>query len=281
MKAPGGEDNLIVEARGALLDALAALDEHRDSVVVVGAQAVYLRCGNAPVALAESTKDSDLVIDPRELDPEPLLQNAMESAGFYMNVNGQPGAWLNQAGIPVDLMIPEALVKDGRKGARSAHVPPHDKMALRRAKGLEACVVDNSPMQIDALDGSDTRTYTVKVAGAAALMIAKIHKLYERLSAPNRLNDKDAHDFYRLLIATETADIATTFGRLLDDPISRTVTCEAIDAMPELFADGPDAVGSLMAGRAEEGIGDPAGVSVSTALLAADLLNTVRHGRPT
>jgi hypothetical protein len=49
-------DNLIVQARAALLDALAALDEHRDKVIVVGAQAVYLRSGQADVAIAEATK---------------------------------------------------------------------------------------------------------------------------------------------------------------------------------------------------------------------------------
>lgn len=58
---------MIVEARAALLDALAALEAHRDSVILVGAQAVYLHTGQASFAIAEATKDSDLVIDPRSL----------------------------------------------------------------------------------------------------------------------------------------------------------------------------------------------------------------------
>jgi hypothetical protein len=49
-------DNLIVQSRAALLDALEALHEHRDNVIVVGAQAVYLRTGNASVAIAEADK---------------------------------------------------------------------------------------------------------------------------------------------------------------------------------------------------------------------------------
>ncbi len=58
---PGGA-NLIVEARAALLDAVLALRAHRDSIILVGAQAIYLRTGHASFALAESTKDSDLAV---------------------------------------------------------------------------------------------------------------------------------------------------------------------------------------------------------------------------
>jgi hypothetical protein len=40
-------DDLLVKARSALLDALEALNEQRNAVVVVGAQAIYLRSGQA------------------------------------------------------------------------------------------------------------------------------------------------------------------------------------------------------------------------------------------
>ena len=62
-----GADNLIVEARAALLDVVAALDAHKDSVILIGAQAIYLRTGSAAFALVEATKDSDLAIDARTL----------------------------------------------------------------------------------------------------------------------------------------------------------------------------------------------------------------------
>ena len=65
MNSPGVSDNdLLVRARAALLDALDALEAHRESVVVIGAQAIYLRTASAPVAVAEATKDSDLALDP-------------------------------------------------------------------------------------------------------------------------------------------------------------------------------------------------------------------------
>ena len=59
MSSPGEPDDLLVRARSALLDAFETLAQHRDSVIVIGAQAVYLRAQNVQVAVAEATKDSD------------------------------------------------------------------------------------------------------------------------------------------------------------------------------------------------------------------------------
>lgn len=271
----GGVDDLLVKARSALLDALEALTEQHDSIVVVGAQAIYLHSGDADVAIAEATKDSDLAVDPRALPEDPLLEEAMKRAGFYPNVNKQPGAWLNPAGIPVDLMVPDALSQGGRSH-RGARIPPHSNQATRRTVGLEAAVVDNELRTISALDPDDTRTFEARVAGPAALLIAKVHKIHERLDQPDRLNDKDAHDVYRLLKATtDTAALGSSFQRLLTDPVSKMVTEQALEWLPTLFADGPDALGSVMAGRAEEGIGDPDLVAASVAALAADVLAAV------
>jgi hypothetical protein len=126
MRNPGELDNdLLVRSRSALLDALEALAPHKDSVVVIGAQAVYLRTSAAPVALAETTKDSDLVLDPRTLEDDPLIEQAMTSAGFYRNLDQvQPGAWLNAEGISVDLMVPEFGGSRGAKSTRSANSAP-------------------------------------------------------------------------------------------------------------------------------------------------------------
>ncbi|MFI7250424.1 hypothetical protein [Micromonospora chalcea] len=89
-----GDADLLVAARSALLDALEALREHADAVVVVGAQAIYLHTGAAPIALAEATKDCDLALDARALPHEPLLEEAMRAAGFHLDVHAhQPGAW--------------------------------------------------------------------------------------------------------------------------------------------------------------------------------------------
>ncbi|GAA2195637.1 GSU2403 family nucleotidyltransferase fold protein [Micromonospora lupini] len=270
MSRLGGND-LLVSARGALLDALDALSGHADAVIVVGAQAIYLYTGAAPVALAEATKDCDLALDARALPQEPLLEEAMRAAGFHLDVRAhQPGAWLNQKGIPVDLMVPEALA--GGPSRRAARIPPHSKSAARRAVGLEAAVVDHAALDIRALAPGDSRVCTANVAGPAALLVAKLHKIGERQETPKRLVDKDAHDIYRLLVAVRTEQLAASLRQLRADDLAGQVTEQALEFLANLFAAGPDAPGSVMAGRAEEGIGDPLAVSTAAYVLADDLL---------
>ncbi|WP_433702576.1 hypothetical protein [Prescottella equi] len=269
-----GDDNLIIQARSALLDALHALEEHRDALIVIGAQAVYLRSGAAVVALAESTKDSDLVVNPCGLRDDPHIEEALTQAGFYLNANRQPGAWLNQQGVPVDLMVPSTLSNRPSAKGRSPRLPPHANNAMRIAVGLEGCVVDNSAMTITALDETDHRTYDVLVAGTAALLVAKIHKIHERLDTPDRLQNKDAHDIYRMLVAADPDDLATTFGGLLANQISNSATAQALDWFAEMFGT-PTHPGSEMAGRAEEGIGDPRQVSIRVSLLATEVMDAI------
>jgi hypothetical protein len=270
MNPPGAAD-LMVAARRALLDAMDALGEHRSALVLVGAQAIYLHTGNARVALAESTKDSDFAINPRKLRDHPLLEEAMRRAGFTHNaLDAQPGSWLSPDGVPVDLMVPEQLAGAGSR--RSGRIAPHSDRATRRTTGLEAAVIDYAPMMISALDSTDLRTIEVNVAGPAALLIAKLHKLGKRQAAPDRLLDKDAHDVYRLLVATDSAAVAATLRQLRAHELSGRITRDAVIHLLQLFAAGPDALGSTMAGRAEQLVGSPATVSASVSVLAADLL---------
>lgn len=277
MNPPGaGNDGLLVRTRSALLDALDALAEHREAVIVIGAQAIYLHTGDAAVALAETTKDSDLALDPTHLKDDPRIEQAMTRAGFYPDpTKNQPGAWLNRHGVPVDLMVAESLAGPGSKSARGARIPPHSKRAARRARGLEAAVVDNSGFHISALHPADPRRYGVRVAGPAALLVAKAHKIAERVAVPDRLNDKDAHDIYRILVGVETDALARTARELVAHPLSADTTIEAIGYIRDLFAAGPDALASVMAGRAEEGIGEPATVALAVSILANDFITAL------
>lgn len=272
MNPPGASD-LLIQARSALLDALEALREHRDAIVLIGAQAIYLHTGRADIALAEATKDSDLALDTRHLGNYPRIEQAMSAAGFSQDMaGGQPGAWLSPSGVPVDLMVPEALAGTPGSQRRGARIPPHSKTATRRAVGLEAAVVDHAPMEVAALAPGDDRRCMVEVAGPAALLVAKLHKLGERRATPRRLEDKDAHDVYRLFVAISTDDLAAAMRRLIGDPLCGAVSEQAMACLREMFASGPEALGSVMAGRAEEGIGEPATVAASVALLSADLV---------
>jgi hypothetical protein len=61
----------------------------------------------------------------------------------------------------------------------------------------------------------------------------------------------------------------------MSDGLAVPVTEQAMTLFAELFATGPDALGSHMAGRAEEGVGEPLTVSASAAILAEDLLAAI------
>jgi hypothetical protein len=51
-----------VAAREVLLDALDALGEQREALILAGAQAIYIHTGAADLAVAEFTTDGDLVV---------------------------------------------------------------------------------------------------------------------------------------------------------------------------------------------------------------------------
>jgi hypothetical protein len=65
----------------------------------------------------------------------------------------------------------------------------------------------------------------------------------------------------------------STFSWLRDDLLAGEPTLAALVTLERLFADGAHALGSLMAGRAEAGLGTPEVVAASVSALAADLLN--------
>lgn len=261
-------------ARTALLDAIEALEAQIDAIIVVGAQAIYLHTGSAVVAIAEFTTDGDLALDPDVLSADPLVNHAMRDAGFEPDPRSSAvGTWISRRGVPVDLMVPDAVAGAGRRGVR---VPPHDSKAMRRARGLEAALVDNAPILIGALDpAADPREFTLAVAGPAALLVAKLRKIHDRIDTPDRLNNKDAHDVYRLLRAIETEVLSDALSRLLRDPLGSEVTREALEHLDRDFALGANARGSLMAGAAERLVGDPVAVAEGVALLARDLIEAV------
>lgn len=250
---PGGRlgdgltyDPLYIAARRVLLDALMALSCQRDAVVIAGAQAVYLHTGLGDLAIAPYTTDGDLALDPGLLNASPELEEAMIVAGFSLQVSSgghaEPGVWIavaHVAGrdvlIPVDLIVPEGFAVGG--GRRAARLGPHGRQAARRAVGLEAALVDNSVMTITALDRTDPRALDAKVAGPAALFVAKAHKIHDRLKSGriDRLDDKDAADVVRLMQTTRPAEVGETFRRLGTDPVASAPSAQALSYLERLF----------------------------------------------
>jgi hypothetical protein len=259
-KAPAdaARGELNVAARRVLLNALDALKDQNSALVLVGAQAVYLRTESAALTGIGYTSDADLAVDPRQLIDEPLLEQAMLAAGFVYS--GQPGTWrLTQtiAGkdvpVMVDLMVPDKLMGGGR--SRGGRIPPHDNTATRRSPGLEAAAFDYTPLLVGSLEPeADPRTHTLNVAGPTALLIAKAFKIRDRLAdaerKPERLSDKDAGDVIRLMMTS--GDISETFQHLEAEEQIAEVVREGRELLTDQFGSARGA-GVDMAVRALDG----------------------------
>lgn len=257
-----------VLARRVLLDALGALAEQREAVVLVGAQAIYLHVGEADLAVPVMTTDGDLAVDPGRLHDAPRLQQAMESAGF---VATQPGSWRGHSGVMIDLMVPEAVA--ARPGRRGADLGVHGTSVARQTRGLEAALVDRELHTIGALDPSDVRSFDVAVASPAALLCAKLHKIAER-AGTKRAEDKDALDVLRLLRATDPAAVGERLAALTRDPRCGPVVAEAVEHFRALFATH-ESTGPTMAARAAFPAEPAEAISRSAAILAARVLRAV------
>ncbi|MGH9093314.1 MAG: hypothetical protein ACRDZR_18330 [Acidimicrobiales bacterium] len=233
-------------ARRVLLDALFALAPHGSAVIVAGAQAIYLHTGDADFGIAPFTTDGDLVIDPSLLGDDPELEVAMVAANFthLLRPGGhvEPGTWVSPATIagkaeliPVDLIVPEGMAPSG--GRRSVQLGGHGNRAARRALGLEAALVDHVPVRIAALDPTDDRFITAEVAGPAALLVAKAHKINDRVASArsHRLDDKDASDVVRLMQTIPVLSVAAVFSKLLADTVAGQPTRDALLYLTDLF----------------------------------------------
>ena len=90
----------------------------------------------------------------------------------------------------------------------------HGTEVARKTRGLEAALIDKSDFTIGALEASDTREHRLAVAGPAALLVAKLHKLSDRIADAGgqkvgpRLAPKDALDVLRILRGVPTATLA-------------------------------------------------------------------------
>lgn len=256
------EDPAYVAARAALLDALDALQEQLDSLVLVGAQAVYLRTGSPIAAVAPYTTDADLAVDPRALRPSPPLPQLLRAGSIDPDERPrrrQPGMWVRMRDVhgeptpvPVELLVPERVAPPG--GTRGARLGVHGDRTARKTEGLEACLVDRDRLTVRSLSPSDDRSFKVQVAGQAGLLIAKMHKLRDRLDGDreDRQSDKDAVDVYRILLATNSAQLTEQYATALASELSRPVALEGLDIARDLFS-ARGRPGVVMAARALAG----------------------------
>ena len=249
-----------VRARSGLLDALAALGPLRAAAVLVGAQAVYeyVRDQAGDFGVPPFTLDADLALIPELLVDDPKVIDAMGSAGYA--AAAQPGIYRRDDGVQVDLLVPESVGGGERRGARQVH-------------GLEGALVSRRPVIISALAPGDERTYEISVAGPAALLVAKTHKLAERIDANDirRISNKDAFDIFRLLRAVDTDELTAEIRFLEGEAISATVAAEAMVRFRELFGT-PTAAGTQLVAEHVAGIENRDVIIASSVALSEALI---------
>lgn len=263
-----------IKAREGLLDALAGLGPLRAAAVLVGAQAVYEHVQDqvGDFAVPPFTLDADLALIPELLVEDPKIIDAMASAGY--TVSDQPGIYRRNDGVQVDLLVPESVSGSGHRGAR---LGVHGNRAARRVRGIEGALVSRRPMTISALAYEDERMYEISVAGPAPLLVAKIHKLAERIDANDiqRVSNKDAFDIFRLLRAVDTDDLTAEFRLLEGHSISATVAAEAMTRFCELFG-VPTGAGTVLVAEHVVGIENRDVIVASSVALSQDLIGRLR-----
>jgi hypothetical protein len=265
-------DQELVRARTGLLDALQALEPQLDSLILVGAQAVYLHTHNLLLPVVASTSDADLVFDPDLLLSDPTVDQAMAKAGFVPNpMQDAVGSWLSSNGVPIDLMVPFSAGGFGRRGAR---IPPHGARAIRKTVGFECSVFDNTKHEIHSLDWVDKRSFTLSVASPAALLVSKLIKFWERVESP-RFFAKDAYDIYRLLVFSDVNEIAVAITGYLERTGLQAEASLAVGCLEVHFAQSQNSAGPEAAAWAERLIGEPEKVRARTWALSSQLLAVI------
>jgi hypothetical protein len=250
-----------VLARSVLLDALEALGPNLDAVILVGAQATYLHTGDADLNTPPTTTDADLALAPDKLGDSPLLERAMKDAGFILAAD--PGAWRGRMGVPIDLMVPEAL--SGGRSRRAARLPIHGDRVARRTRGLEAAIVDNEPARahsarsIRRARGSCSRRWP----GCAA-------RRQGHQDHPRRQQPKDGLGVLRILQAVPTEELAQRIRRLQDGSLAGDVTRQAVEALRD--GNNPNGQIAGLAARAVGVLENPDTIAESVVALVDDLL---------
>lgn len=265
-------DRTYIDARETLLDAIEALGPHGEAVILVGAQAIYVHTESedSSFAISPFTYDADLALDPNLLGGSPAIIEAMSQAGFRLG--DQPGLYSRGGLSQVDLLVPEAV---GGPGRRAARLGPHGNRAAMKVRGLEGAIVSHKVKKITSLVPGADRSCLLKVAGPAALLVSKVHKIGERLDDGDARRQeqlpKDAFDIYRLLRAVDTAELASEFGLLQSDEISSGVTSWALSTFESLFGSRSD-MGIRLLISSVGAVEDPDFIAASSVALSQDLL---------
>jgi len=233
-------------SRRLLIHTIQALGPFKDAVTVIGAHAVHVWVEKAwGPTMMEATRDGDIVLNPVFVTDNPKLIDLMASVGVVPALENRPGIYgfVEEARLDwqqrttVDLIVPETYAGPGRRAARIAG----QRHAASRAVGLELAVWDRALMTLTTVDELPESVDTY-VAGPAALLTAKAHKVHERLADavahPDRLKPKDSGDVALLMMVSDPEEVA----RLMVDaanahPEIRTVVADASTWLSDMYGE--------------------------------------------
>ncbi|MDR0283462.1 MAG: hypothetical protein LBI33_01005 [Propionibacteriaceae bacterium] len=222
------------------------MDAFADAVTVIGAHAVHVwvQAAWGPVEM-QATRDADIAVNPVFVAPDPKLMGLMSELGVVPALPDRPGVYGYQAEaglslaerVTIDLIVPEVYAGPGRRAARIDGQPS----AASRARGVELAVWDRRRVLLAAMDDPADST-EAWVAGPAALLVAKAHKVHERFSQVNiradRLRPKDSGDVALLMLVSDPAEVARVMAEhsVAHPEIAPTVS-EGATWLVEMYTD--------------------------------------------
>jgi hypothetical protein len=219
----------LIASRSLLLRVLGLLEEQSAALTVLGAHAVFEQTKTiVDLPGMDSTHDADVGVTPELLLPAPLLEEVMDLAGLEPASPDRPGVWGLKAEhdkplydrLTIDLIAPASVAGNKR---RSADVGAHGAKSVSKTSGTELSLIDRDWMSIESFDDEqpDREGY---VAGVAALICAKVYKIYDRLDPaelarnPSRSKPKDAADLFRLMVAKNGDAVREVFDEGIATP---------------------------------------------------------------
>lgn len=217
-------------SRRAIINVVAVLAAHVESLTLVGAHAVLLRTMDLDVPRMP-TGDGDLGVTPGLVGDLPSIENVLAEAGYEHRTTARPGLWGREPygeadgtrsfREKIDLLAPRGLSSTASRSKRGvpALQPAHGKLAVGNALGLELAAFNRSLMTIT--DFADPRlSAEIHVAEIPALILAKGSKVGERLGEPRKgaVRDKDFGDLWRLMAVADRSATARVIAEFLDHP---------------------------------------------------------------
>jgi len=206
----------VAQSRRLLVDTIRTLAGFSDAITVIGAHAVHVWTQEAwGLVEMQATRDADLAVNPVFVAPDPKLLDLLGGLGLSPALPDRPGiyGYDEEAALPlperttIDLIVPEAYAGPGRRAARIVG----QKSTASRAVGLELAIWDRHRRTLSALD-EPAESVDAWIAGPAALLVAKAHKVHERLGQvdvrADRLRPKDSGDIALLMMVSKPDEVA-------------------------------------------------------------------------